>query len=470
MKANPYASLSDRRHLSLLAFATAGMLWVGATSAPAQQPCDGKSEPAATQPAPADLPQAVKVFQLKNANAKSLARAVQGVFSPRGCRVTEDESSNAVIVSGSPQALEKVEVLIAQLDSDAMVQTQRGLPDVRVFDLKYARAQDISEIISKVVGGLNCAVQPGANAFIVGGYPEKLKGVEDLVKRLDRETPEPVNTGIKTRIFQLKYGPDEAMQKALEAVLAAATNIRYPGQQQFNRFSMDAPRHTVVVTGTDEALQAAEQIINGLDEPPPPPEATEVTGARVRIVWLVAGGVSMGASTAPPPDMREVIEELARIGVADLSLVAQTVVQAMPDQKFSTRCSFTLDNPIDLSIRGVLTDLPSGIPCLELSLNGKETVTRKIDAGGPGPQSTTAEVKDICTLETTVVAEPGHAIVLGVTPIGTATSVFVVQVMPEKTTVKRSPLPPSALPKAMPLPPPGLPRPPQGPPAPPRGR
>lgn len=455
MKTNRSMRLSLGWLFPLLTLAAAVLLPAGPVRADEKADASKDRPPAATQPAG---PQEVRVFKLQNADAGLLSRTLASLFS-KECRVVEDQPSNTLLVSGSPQVLEKVARLVEHLDSNALY-PNRGNQEIRVYNIKYARADEIANILSRVAeGGINCAVQQAANALVVRAPADRLKLVEELLKNLDRE-PSPTSTGEKTQIFQLKYGPDETMQKALEALL----NYAVPGRMPLGRFALDAARHTVVVTGTDTAIEAAAQMIQRLDQPPPPPTMIEVSGARVRIVWLVTEGAAMGASAPPPSDLREVIEELAKIGVTDLSLAAQTVVQTMPNEEFTARCSLQLANPIGLEIAGRLRESPSGAPSLKLELSGRETITTKVEEKAPGaPTHTVVEQRKICDLSTTVLAPPGHATVLGVTPVGTATSVFVVQVLPDKMTVSRPPLPPSP-PSAAPTP--LQPAPPSAPPAP----
>ena len=135
------------------------------------------------------------------------------------------------------------------------------------------------------------------------------------------------------------------------------------------------------------------------------------------------------AASIPPADLKDVVDELAKISVTDLKLAAQTVVQSS-GREFRIEATPRLDNPCELTVTGEALDEAAPQPRMRLSLEALEYEEWHLRTGRDA--SRRMQTRDLCTLETTVSAPPGHAVVLGVTPTQEMTSVFVLQILPEE--------------------------------------
>src|SRR5262249_42732140 len=89
----------------------AGLLLAGAlgvSSAAAQQP--------SFQPIPGQ-PVSLKIFQLKNADARKLSQVITDILGNRITSVTVDHRTNSLIVAADKDTLEVARALIARLDT-----------------------------------------------------------------------------------------------------------------------------------------------------------------------------------------------------------------------------------------------------------------------------------------------------------------------------------------------------------------
>ena len=114
--------------------------------------------------------------------------------------------------------------------------------------------------------------------------------------------------------------------------------------------------------------------------------------------------------------MKEVLDELSKAGIAPVAQVGQIMVNATAGEEFQISGSPSLGDTLraDWRIMGQL-DVREGTPALNVQLAA--TVLRP--SGEPHP-----ELK----VDTVISAPDGHYVVLGVTPIESATSAFVVQI------------------------------------------
>jgi hypothetical protein len=148
----------------------------------------------------------------------------------------------------------------------------------------------------------------------------------------------------------------------------------------------------------------------------PPVLRPEEEPCRVRIVWFVGLEPGVKEDAPPPPDLGDVIEELSAIGVTNLHLGAQTIVQAITNEEFEVAAETDpiWGGPNRLEFSGELGDT--------VGTARRLTVDLKIEDSEQG------EV--VCRLTTSLVAPIGHAVVLGVAPmVQRRSSVLVLQIM-----------------------------------------
>jgi hypothetical protein len=243
-----------------------------------------------------------------------------------------------------------------------------------------------------------------------------LEQFEQVIQTLDQ--PQPAR---QLKVFSLLHVPAEGTREALMQVAGADVKLAF-----------DAAGNRVIVQGNPEALQVVEALLLRLDEPPAqraeePQPAAAAEDVQVRIVWLVAG-LKNAEAAEPPKDLENVVAELEKMGVAHLKTAAQVFVKSVPSMPFNVSGSAMLDEPCELEVSGSLkaprrafsNDNPSAARSQRNASQEPTLLEISVRAHGAPDQR-------LADLQTTITAPEGHSVVLGVSPVGTLTSVFVVQ-------------------------------------------
>lgn len=285
---------------------------------------------------------------------------------------------------------------------------------VEIVYLENAVASEVAKTLSHVFANrdqsiVDVVADERLNALIIRATNETREEIEQLIRTLDVS---PTNDS-DVKIFTLKHAtPSSELFESLEHVLDARTRI-----------SFDKTRNAVVASGPASSLSVIEALLMRLDQMPTGEETDETAAAasvRVRIVWLVANLDDQSASD-PPADLDNVMKELEKIGFQDTKMVAQLVVQAVEGERFRARGTTNLAEPLNcsLDVEGTIGD-PRGRQVGE----GFHAIHLDVSAVGQGPGSSS-----LCQLETAIKTPVGQSVVLGVTPIQSKQSAFVVQVL-----------------------------------------
>lgn len=314
--------------------------------------------PATVSTVPTELTE-LRVYALKNAEAREANMLLQNLVQRGNAQVqiVADQRTNTLIVSGPAAIHERIANLVRTIDVPGSAKREERI--VRVFRLRFARAQDLVKIIAPTFAApegrpptVSLAADPATNSLLVMSNPDDEKQITALIEQLDRQA-----------------------------------------------------------------------------------EATATSpGRRVRILWLVSGM----ELPPPPPDLKDVIEELDGLGIQNLRLVTQNIIQTVPGQEFSTTSVAPGFSLCRLKIEGTVTEKEGETPHLKISVSAAGRMPPKPQ---PAPDPTAPAVptppsppmpsmSELASLMTTVVAPPGHKVVLGVAPIEQYTSVFVIQILP----------------------------------------
>jgi hypothetical protein len=298
--------------------------------------------------------------------------------------------------------------------------------EVRVYRLRHAKAASMSRALASLLdltrlGPVRLTADERLNAIIVSASPEAHAQVAELIQRLD--FPAESDQFRQIRVFHLKHADADFLMRVVSSVLS-------PDEV---RIGVDPRANSVIVAAPAGQLAAVEALLLKLDEESVPKPDWSRT-FHVRIVWL-ASGLGSDVGVEPAGDLKDVLGELEGIGVRGLRQVGQAMVYTLPNGRFQIGCAPMLDEgPAEMTIRGEL-DEHDGVPRLSIELSADQMiyVVQKV-AGEPAPKLVPGAVqhKDLVKLETEIAAPPGHYVVLGVTPVGKTTSVFVVQITPSK--------------------------------------
>lgn len=300
----------------------------------------------------------------------------------------------------------------------ATAQEQPAPQSTQIYYLKHADASEVSKVLTEVLGQQKAklAVDPRINGIIVQADKKTLDMIEQVLKQVDAPAPPLAgDDALQIKMFSLDSPPTPALQSILETITSGTDTM----------FAIDETRKLVVAKGRTASLKALEATLLQLEVP----QQQAKNDLLVRIVWLV-GGLKNDKTKPVPADLKEVQDELAKIGVSDLAMAAQSVVSvdASNQTVFQTEGRATLDVPTDFQVEGAIVGKKGESTKLEVSIELSQIKTVQEGANGRGRLSR----ESISSLRTTITAPLGHAVVLGVTPIESLTSVFVVQMLPRK--------------------------------------
>lgn len=123
-----------------------------------------------------------QVIMLENANCAQIIETLRSAVP--GVNLKTDDRINAIIVNGSVGAIKRIKSLISKLDVPA---TGSFSPDVqeKIFDLKYAKAEDIDANIKALLPGLDYQLDKRTNSLVVRGTKQIFDKVIEYLSKID---------------------------------------------------------------------------------------------------------------------------------------------------------------------------------------------------------------------------------------------------------------------------------------------
>jgi hypothetical protein len=285
--------------------------------------------------------------------------------------------------------------------------------EIQVLPLKHARASEAAQLLQQVFGAgqrgasVRVGIDERTNSLVVSGPVAKADEIKALIIQIDAPAaPAGKTARPELRVFALQaLEADGAVENALRLAIGRNTNARY---------TLDPQRKQVMVYADEATMNVVEALLSRMDRPAP---ALPPRDVQVRVIWLV-NGVPQEDAPPPPDDLKDTLPGLAKLGLDRPRLAAQALVNVTPHASFSAQGVAKLDGPCQFVVTGEYSDKKDG-PVLRLNI-------RAARRQNPGPS------EDVCNLQTEISAPPGHFVVLGMTPTGAMTSVFVVQVRPQE--------------------------------------
>jgi len=240
--------------------------------------------------------QQLRTIQLKHASAKDAAVVVRQLVGPvrgrrgeseEGVTATPDERTNLLILRGPADKVAIAESIIARLDIEQGDETV-GSEDLRIFELKGAKATELAATLAQVVPGAAANEKGGGdvklvpeqrtNRLLVSAPIDRMPGIEKLISALDKQSVE--TEGV--RLFRLKF----ADAKQLAGIIAATgkrTDAKGRPVASVN-VSADPRSNTLVISGNAADIDAAAKLVAQLDSETATTEAREI-----HVVQLKAG-------------------------------------------------------------------------------------------------------------------------------------------------------------------------------------
>lgn len=248
-----------------------------------------------------------RVVEVKSGSAQALAPMLNEALyqfgrdgrgaSPFGrVQVQASPVGNRLLLAGSPEALDRVETLVAQLDSVPATQS------TRVFKLKNADARQVANMVLSTMGGYEsrrrgggagyvaAAAEERSNCVVVSAPDSQLELVEDIINRLDEAG---LAGGRKLEILPID-------RNSAASIAAMVTQMFYPQV----RSPDPATRIALTAAPDDRALviEAGESMIDRLRET-----------VQALDVAPTLGGVEVRTYALPEGRSVELAEALNRI-------------------------------------------------------------------------------------------------------------------------------------------------------------
>ncbi|MFW6065282.1 MAG: secretin N-terminal domain-containing protein [Planctomycetota bacterium] len=286
---------------------------------------------------PAEPGQTTKVFALKQADAEQVADTVrelyeaQGGISEAGVALGVDERTNALIVSGGPADIQRVDEIVSRLDTDSVTR----VAEIRVFTLRYAQAEELAELLTSALTEkpqspagettdrqwllrfvtqtsdgrelVASALQEGVlitpdrrtNSLVVSAPTENMTLLERLITALDSTSP---RMG-EIRVFKLVNADAARMADVLQQLFrlegetGERRSVKYTlrtaqqegdstsatlgsAEQDALSVTVDLRTNSLLIGGTKHYVNLAAEVIEELDASPAQDRATKVYRLR----------------------------------------------------------------------------------------------------------------------------------------------------------------------------------------------
>ncbi len=277
-------------------------------------------------------------------------------------------------------------------------------PTLTIYQLKHADPEQVSSVLRTMLTGtdVRLSVDPKTSAMIVAGSPETHTKVAGLLEKLD--VPPQRGYLPQIKIFSLKNMDPASAAKVLAEL--GVTDIR---------IATDERTRSVLAAGPPESLTVAEALFLRLDEEARPARAERY---EVRVAWLV-DGMEGGSGQPPAEDLKDVVAELARVGIKNPRQVGHMIVQTTIGDNcggmFEVKSSPHFgDQRAGFSASGMLSRLPEGTLAMQIQISTK--------------RESSPQHENLNEVNTQIVLPEKQYVVLATAPVGNQTSVFVVQV------------------------------------------
>jgi len=261
-----------------------------------------------------------EVFQLANTQATELGPLLQGVIS--NGRLVADKDKNSLLAYGTQTELDTLKALLAKLDAAPTAPPYSSGPEraappapaaeadqqvdqVAVFHLKHADLSQVIRALAAVSSGLRAEVDDLGGSLTVMGTKDDLAAVRDLIAALDQPTTPDSYPPPSTR--------DQRQIKIFNLVHARANQMTAILRQLFPEITMsgDDRTNSLIAQGEQGRLEAAEAVIQKLDETPSEKQEPPLDEASRRRILETASGEFAVAEA----EIQSIVESIA--GEAD---------------------------------------------------------------------------------------------------------------------------------------------------------
>ncbi|WDY58356.1 type II secretion system secretin GspD [Pseudomonas sp. PSKL.D1] len=207
-----------------------------------------------------------RVFSLSGSLAADLAGLLRPLVSGNGY-IGPSSSANALVVTDSAANLDRLQALVAQLDSG-----QRH--DHELVMLKQGRATELQPTLEAAAGGVDSGVRVLAdsrsNGLLILGPAKSRQRLAQLARSLDVPAPP---TSQNWRVVRLQHGNAEQLAEVLGEVGGKLGGDPARDGQAMGALATqalvkaDVSQNALVLLGPPEVMAGLENIIGQLDQP-----------------------------------------------------------------------------------------------------------------------------------------------------------------------------------------------------------
>jgi hypothetical protein len=441
--------------LAVAAFSGGSIAIAADEEKPASANSDANNQLAMGNPA-ANVPDASEgqMYIIKYADPYSIVEQIKSILinshaivsihpdTPSASSTTSNnasEKTSSIIVYGSPEIYQKVAEAIKKLDVPAPEKPKAGVKsapgDMVTYTLRHPNPQTVisamEKISPKIVVNAKQISQDTHDYLITVQAPAELRPkVSAILFQLDPsqsvkylmdllDASQPVKND-EIMMFHLSHAEPAAVAKMLTGMLGP-TELRV---------ATDERTQSIIASGTPKALDTVNALLQKLDSPTAGdgrnnnrtstvPAAQKAAGYEVRVIWLAAGLTGEHKGESPAGDLKEVVVELARMGITDPRQVGQMVVQTTSGGNYKGRFDMKSfprfgDGSVDFDASGtILEERPDGTLVMQINIS-----TRPFSGSD----------QYLNQVQTQIILPRKQYVVLATAPVGEQTSVFVIQV------------------------------------------
>jgi type II secretion system protein D len=244
--------------------------------------------------AQADLESEIEILPLSKGDARRVAETIQGLYrdtpgtAASPVAVNVDERLNALVVSAGEVDRKRIAELVKKLDTDAVSRVS----EIRILPLRYARAEALSTLLNTALNTkpepltqqspntqsllqfvtrtengkdlitsalrerVSITPDPRMNSLIVSAPLDYMELLEQIVTRLDNESPQPA----KIRVFTLKNADARQMMEMLTTLFRRQSVTGQSSSQRTVQYTLvkpeEDPEKAPVEPVPDEAASA----------------------------------------------------------------------------------------------------------------------------------------------------------------------------------------------------------------------
>jgi type II secretory pathway component GspD/PulD (secretin) len=279
-----------------------------------------------------------------------------------------------------------------------------------ILDLYRDQLSESSAFVQP--GMLSTAVDQRSNAVVVRSSNEIVQAIGAILMRLD-DAKQQSRSQSNIRVFPLKRAPANDAAAALMVLGVSRRSVH-----------VDHRTNTLITKATGQELAEIEELIRVIDRT----ESTPLEGVYIRFVWLVESALATEVAQPVPDDLDESIVMLSeRLGLGEMRMAAQILINANHGDSGSFNSggsavlrgstvipgSVVLPQHCSIEVSGQLAMRDAQAAVLELEIEAKK---KDLESR-------------LCALRTTISLPPDHPVILGMTPIDSKASLFVVQIM-----------------------------------------